>query len=197
MTAGRRLWTSGVKTWGLVGIALLLLPRFGLAHTPGLSTAEFSVQPGGHVDARFVFASGEPLVPRDDLGAFLLDGVDVAADGARCAGTFRGVEPVETDGVALAATYACPDDLAEVEVTLYYLSALPPGHREIVRIVAGSATGEAVLTGDRRALTLRLPNDGQAASGARRRAWREIAVAAFVSAVALALLVWAARTGRA
>jgi len=180
-----------------VGIALLLLPRFGLAHTLGLSTAEFSVQPGGHVEARFVFASGERLVPEGELGTFLLDGVDVAADGVRCAGIFRGAEPVETDGVALAASYTCPDDLAEVEVTLYYLSALPPGHREIARIVAGGATAEGVLTGDRRAIALRLPNDGQVASAARRRARREIAAAAVLSAVVLALLVWAARTRRA
>jgi hypothetical protein len=177
----------------LVGMALLLLPRFGLAHTLGLSTAEFQVQPDGRVEARFVFASGEPPGASGDLGELVCDGVDVAADGVRCAGVFRSPEPTETDGVALSASYSCPDDAAEVEVTLYYLSALPPGHREVARIVAGSATAQAVLTGDHRALALRLRDPGGDRRTARRHVRWEIAGAVLLSLIALALIARAAR----
>src|SRR5580658_5534191 len=45
----------------VVVMGLLLLPRFGRAHTPGLSVADFEVTDGGRVDARLVFASAEAL----------------------------------------------------------------------------------------------------------------------------------------
>jgi hypothetical protein len=193
MTAPARSCPGGVEIFVLVGIILLLLPRFGLAHTLGVSTAEFLVQPDGRVEARFVFASGEPLGAAGDLGDLVRNGVDIAADGARCSGVFRGAEPTETDGLSLSASYACPDDAARVEVTLYYLSALPPGHREVARIVAGAATVEAVLTGDHRALGLRLPEPSDDRRIARRRVRQVIAGAAVLSVIALALLAWAAR----
>src|SRR5262249_32030282 len=140
------------------------LPRFARAHTLGLSTASFDVRPDGRVDARLVFAGAEVSATAQnpmlgDLRTFVLEGVEVTADGARCAPTFRGADAIEGDRVALNASYACPPPAAtgEIAVTLFYLSALTPGHREIARITAGSATSEAVLSGDRRALVLQLP----------------------------------------
>jgi hypothetical protein len=190
----------------VVVIALLFLPRLAPAHTPGLSTAEFDVAPDGHVDAHLVFASAEPLngtpLRDDDLRAFVLDGVDVTADGSRCDASWRGSHATEADGLALDATYACPARASEVGVTLYYLSALPPGHREVARIVAAGASIEGVLTGDRRALSLKLatatgsaPAATPADRAARKGRQLTVLTAAFV-AFMLALFVWRWRATR-
>ena len=184
---------GGASTFLLgVGVLVMLqffLPRLAHAHTLGMSTAAFEVQPDGNIEAVFVFASAEPLggtrLDREDLRSFLLDGVDVAADGRRCDPSFRGASMSEVDGLVLNAGYSCTDcpsgvpaecnrgaepwgGLGEVTVTLYYLSALPPGHREIARIVAGNATSEAVLSGDRRAIALRLAADTRRPARGRR-----------------------------
>lgn len=191
---------------GVVVIALLFLPRLAAAHTPGLSTAQFDVAPDGHVDAHLVFASAEPLngtpLRDDDLRAFVLDGVDVTADGSRCTPSWRGAYPTESDGLALDASYACASGASEIAVTLYYLSALPAGHREVARIVAANASVEGVLTGDRRALSLRLPatSAGGARSAPADRAARKgrqlmVLTAAF-AAFMLALFVWRWRAAR-
>jgi hypothetical protein len=188
----------------VVVMALVLLPRFGRAHTVGVSVAELSVEPSGVVNARFMFASAEPLgmlldrdhdgvvsgaevfAARDDLKAFLQGGVDVTADGERCPASFGDATLTDLDGLVLPASYACPGDAAQIELTLYYLSGLPRGHRQIARIGAGSATAEAVLTGDHRALALRLPEDGR---GGSLRGRRPRAVVALVAGVAV-LVAW-------
>jgi hypothetical protein len=177
---------------GLV-MAALFLARVGLAHTLGLSMAEFDVAPNGRVDARITFASAEPLdgtpLRDDDLKAFVLKGVDVAADGSRCDGTFDGSALTEMDGLELDAHYACPPGASEVEITLYYLSALGPGHREVARIVAGAATAEAVLRADRRGLSLRLPVDPLVVKRAKRA--RRVLLLTVVFAVFFtSLFVW-------
>jgi len=179
-------------------MATSFLPRTALAHTPGLSVAELDVAAGGEVDASFTFASAEPLggtpMRDDDLRAFVLDGVDVTADGARCPATFKGARPTETDALLLEASYACPQGAADFTVTLYYLSALRPGHREIARIVAPNATAEAILTGDRRALSLHVPG----APGARPSPRRTVAGLLAGALVAAAALVgWRRRARRA
>jgi hypothetical protein len=185
----------------VVVMALLFLPRLAAAHTPGLSTAEFDVAPDGHVDAHLVFASAEPLngtpLRDDDLRAFVLDGVDVTADGSRCDASWRGSYPTEGDGLALDASYACARGASEVAVTLYYLSALPAGHREVARIVATGASIEGVLTGDRRALSLHLPAARSAPADRAARKGRQLTIltAAFV-AIMLALFVWRWRATR-
>jgi hypothetical protein len=185
---------------GLVVITGLLLPRQSRAHTPGLSVAELEVGADGHVDARLTFASGEPLgqttLREEDLRAFVQDGVDVVADGVRCEPTYRGSSPTDGDGILLQATYACPPGAEEIGVTLYYLSALPKGHREVARIVGppgSNASAEAVLTGDHRALALRLP-----ASGDRHAALRAklIALTAGFALLMLSLFAWRWRATR-
>lgn len=200
----------------LLVIALHFLPRIASAHTPGLSTAAFDIEPGtGTVDARFVFATAEPLAglpldrdcdgvvteadlkaAREDLRAFLADGVEVSADGSPCPPSAFDASLSEVDGLVLTSTYACPRNAASLQVLLYYLSALAPGHREVVRLTAGSATQEAILTGERRVLTLALP----AASGARLRhensVRRLVVVTAVFTALMLGLFVWRWRSAR-
>ena len=180
------------------------MPRTGAAHTQGLSTAELAVEPDGHVEARLTFATAEPLAGTplrdDDLRSFVLNGVDVTADGARCEATFAGSTVTEVDGLQLDASYACPAGAREIGVTLYYLSALRPGHREIARIIgpAGSnASVGGVLTGDRRALTLTLPPSASTRSAANVRLGRRLLVltAAFATFM-LALFVWRWRATR-
>lgn len=168
--------------------------------------AQFDVASDGHVDAHLVFASAEPLngtpLRDDDLRAFVLDGVDVTADGARCDPTWRGSYTTESDGLALDASYACPAGASDIGVTLYYLSALPPGHREVARIVAPNASIEGVLTGDRRALSLHLPaptvgpSRGSAAERAARKSRELTVLTAAFAAFMLALFVWRWRATR-
>jgi hypothetical protein len=191
---------------GLVVMGAVFLPRLGLAHTLGVSTAEFQVTGEGPVEARLTFATAEPLGKTDprndaDLRAFVLDGVDVAADGVRCAARYEGAGITELDGLALEATYGCPPDTAEIAVTLYYLSALSPGHREIARIVGPPGSGasvEGVLTGDRRGIVLKLPVTEAAAEKRRRevRARRVTALTVSFAAVMAALFVWRWRATR-
>jgi hypothetical protein len=178
---------------GFVVIGLLLLPRLGRAHTPGLSVAEFVVQDDGRVDARLVFATAEPLMAAgDDLGAFVLGGIEVSADDASCPAAFRGASRTEGDGLALEASYACPVGADEIAVTLFYLSDLPRGHREVARIVAGSSTAEAVLTAERRRLALKVRAGG--AIPRARRTGLILALAGTVAAVAVALVLRRLRT---
>jgi hypothetical protein len=200
----------------LLVMELHFLPCIASAHTPGLSTAAFDVEPdSGTVDARFVFATTEALAglpldrdhdgavteadvkaAREDLRAFLADGVEVSADGSRCPASAFDASLSEVDGLVLTSTYACPRNAPSLHVLLYYLSALAPTHREVVRLTAGSATTEAILTGERRALTLALP----AASGARlrheRNGRRLVVVTAIFTALMLALFFWRWRSAR-
>jgi hypothetical protein len=186
---------------GLVVIAGLFLPRQGRAHTPGLSMAELTVEADGQVEARLTFASAEPLgkttLREDDLRAFVLDGVDVTADGARCEPAYGGSSLTEGDGLLLGASYACPAGAAEIGVTLYYLSALPPGHREVARIhgpPGSHVSAEAVLTADHRALSLTLPD----ADRGRRAGLRTklIVLTAGFAVLMLSLFVWRWRATR-
>src|SRR5258708_27819723 len=47
--------------FAIVAMALLVSSRRSLAHTPGISTADFDVQPDARVQARLTFASAELL----------------------------------------------------------------------------------------------------------------------------------------
>ncbi len=192
------------------------MPRIASAHTLGLSTAVFDVDPAcGRVDARFVFATAEPLggVPldrdgdgvvtdaevragREELRAFLADGVEVSADGSRCPASFLDASLSAVDGLVLTSAYACPRSASSLEAILYYLSALPPGHREVVRIVAGSATAEAILSGERRALTLAVPGNSDARARRGRLGGRLVALTSVFTALILALFLWRWRSAR-
>lgn len=159
--------------------------------------------PEGPVAAHITFASAEPLhgtpMRDEDLGAFLASGVDVTADGARCAGTFQGSSVTENDGLQLDAMYACPAGAARVDVTLYYLSDLAAGHREVARIVASGASVEGLLSGTRRQLTLSIPGRPDR-SAAKARTGRRLIVLSAAFAVFMATLFlwrWRATRGKA
>jgi len=196
---------------------LFLLPRSARGHTPGLSVADFDVHPDGRVDARLTFASAEQLggialdrdgdgevtpedvtAARDDLRAFLLDGVGVDADGSPCPAAFLDAALTEVDGLLLRASYACASDPASVEVTLYYLNAERPGatpplqargRRGIARIRLGDATIESVLTGDHRAIALRTARRAEP----RKASNRARAAALTGATLIVAMLGYAAR----
>lgn len=161
--------------------------------------AEFDVTPEGPVAAHITFASAEPLngtpLRDDDLKSFLAQGIDVVADGTRCEGTFQGSSLTETDGLRLDAMYDCPP-ASRVEVTLYYLSALSAGHREIARIVASGASVEGVLTADRRALALDIPRRAPRTDLHARTARRLVVLYAVFTVLMLALFVWRWRATR-
>jgi hypothetical protein len=177
-----------------------------------MSKVDMELREGGRVEGLFSFASTEafgfPLdrnrdgvispeevaAARDELRAFLVDGVDVSADRTRCPAAFTGASLVELDGVVLEASYDCPRDAREIEVTLFYLSDLGEGHREVARIVAPGATAEAILTRDRRELTLALPPQlGPAPRVSPSKRWL---VAVFAVLVLATILAWARRLGR-
>jgi hypothetical protein len=192
-----------------------LLPTRARAHTPGLSMADFEVHGDGEVDARLTFsmATAEPLTgtaldrngdglvtaedlaaAHDDLRGFVTDGIEVAADGSPCEGAFAGAALSEVDGLELRATYACPPGPAEMQVTLYYLSAITRGtpRKGIARIIAGGETAEGVLSGDHRALSLRLPRANKPPTRpAPRLVWVPLAAAV------TALVAWSSRRWRA
>jgi hypothetical protein len=204
---------------GVVLIVELFLSCPARAHTPGLSVADFDVHSDGEVEAHLIFATAQPLagisldrdrdgvvtdddiaVARDDLSALLVQGVEVLADGSPCAPTFRDAQRTEVDAVELRGSYACPADAAEIEVTLYYLSALPGSakspHRGIARIIAGSVMTEAILTGENRRIALRIPQpaSGPRAHGAARK--RANALAWSFVAVVIGILAYRARRWR-
>lgn len=202
----RRPRTSGrLRIVATVAMSVLGAPRAGLAHTPGLSTADFSVLPSGRVEGRLTFASAEPLgtlalgggdgvvtaagVSAANMGlqAFVLDGIDVTADGERCAARFEGAALTEIDGLTLRAAYACPSRARYVEATLYFLSELPEGHREIARISAGGRSTEAVLTARQRAVGIELP--AERSLGRPPPPVVPLAVAAMTIAAAVAALI--------
>jgi hypothetical protein len=174
-------------------MALSLVPRIALAHTPGLSTATFDVELAtGRVEGRFVFAAAEfegTRTAREDLRAFLADGVEVSADGSPCPPVSFDASVNEVDGLVLSSAFACPRHPASVRVILYYLSALSPGHREVVRITAGSATSEAILTRERRALSITSP-EPPAVTHRPRKGPLLVAVSLIFAVLMLGLFVW-------
>jgi hypothetical protein len=177
---------------GVSVIALLFLPRLGLAHTPGLSLAELEVDARGQVEARLTFSSAE-LPPGQDLQTFVMEGLDVSADGERCNATYGGSSLAEGDGRVLEATYACAPGAAAIVATFYYAGTLPRGHRVVARIVGppdSHAEAEGVITAEHRALALTLPEPAGSERGQlerRARLWR---VGLGVMVPSAALLLW-------
>lgn len=167
-------------------MASFLLPRFSSAHTAGLAQADFDVGAGGRVDARLVFAAAEPIEAMyADPRAFFLDGVGVMADGERCNPMFAGAHAAEdSDHFEIDGAFGCAPGASRIEATLYLLSSLPRGHRIAARIAAGSATTQAVLDGEHRAIALRLGSKGP------RHAVALVAVTAVFTALMLSLFAW-------
>ncbi len=144
-------------------------------------------------DGDGVVTDDDVAAARDDLRAFVLQGVGVDADGAACTPAFRDAALSDVDGLVLRATYACQRDAENIEVTLYYLSGgtgpnRRPPLRAIARIATPGATAEALLTGERRAIAIRLAGKGHTG----RRTAAGLAALAVAAAVA-GLLTFARR----
>ena len=107
-----------------MGLFLALAPGAARAHTAGLSAASFEVATSGRVEGRLTFATAEALsgihldgnhdrvvtpdevaAASKDLERFVLDGVEVAADGTACAASFEGASIDELDGLLLRAGF--------------------------------------------------------------------------------------------
>ena len=131
------------------------------AHARG-EHGRIRVVAAGRVDARLTFATAEPLGNANpqseaDLRAFVLDGLDVTADGARCEGRYEGAAVTELDGLVLEATFACPPTQPRNRGHPLLPERACPGHRELARMSGppgSNANVEAVLIGDRRVLAL-------------------------------------------
>jgi len=134
---------------------------------------------------------------REDLRTFVSEGVEVDADGSPCDGTLQNAALTETDGLQLQASYSCPRDPAEIQVTLYYLSTATSGtsRRGIARIASGDATVEGVLSADHRAISLRLPRAEKAHERVRTPPLRLAFVT--LAAVVVGWLAWSSRRWRA
>jgi hypothetical protein len=121
---------------------------------------------------------------RPDLERFVADGIGVDADGRACQGRLEGVQLTSGDGLELDAVFAC-GALRRLTVTLYFLSDLGAGHREVARIVAGSLTEQKLLSPTDRQIALTLPAPPPARS---HLAWLW-GPAAILAAVLAALVV--------
>jgi hypothetical protein len=177
--------------------------------------ASFDVGPTGRIEGRLTFSTAEDLsgvhldrnhdraitpdevkAGNEELARFVLEGVDVSADGASCGASFEGAEIDQIDGLLLRAGFDCPADARRITATLYYLSRLPPSHREVARIAADEATAQAVLSGDDRAIEIVLPARATRPKSrvARVGAWGSAAIAALAALYAARLV--ARRRGR-
>jgi hypothetical protein len=151
--------------------AMVLLYLLGTAHahTVGISRADFEMKEDGTVDARFVFAAAEVAFAdrnkdgtvsaaevegsKEELRRLVVDGVGVTAAGEACPGSFESAELTEADGLAVSARYACATT-RELAVTMFLLTEMKQGHRQLVRLAQDSTSVQKVLTGDQRYLKL-------------------------------------------
>jgi hypothetical protein len=135
------------------------------AHTPGLSRADLRVLPQRvAVDLAFARPEIAGLVPGADadrsgqldeiellsieaqLSAAVLDGLAVAADDIACAGAIDRIAFVEEDGLAIAASFTCPNPRpAALTVRIPLLARLAPGHRIVGRLVFSDMSDETDL----------------------------------------------------
>lgn len=116
-------------------VIALLCSASAEAHAVGLSRGTYRVA-DGEVQAELVLARSEiaALASGLDVGALVIDGVRVSADGA-CAGEVVDVRDTDQDGVAVDVKYTCPRG-ARVHVDLTLLDVLTHGHRHIARVEA-------------------------------------------------------------
>src|SRR5438128_7016199 len=123
---------------------LLFLPATALAHQSSISYSELSPR-GGEVAGtlRFALADLRTQMKLEDprapplpaLTRLVLEPFVLKASGALCA-LQPGVtaEPDGEDGLALHASWVCPQDVEELSVRAGFLELFPPGHAHLSRI---------------------------------------------------------------
>jgi hydrogenase/urease accessory protein HupE len=163
------------------GVALLaflltvLISRAARAHEVGVSRGQYEQQ-GGKVFVGLTFAQHElvaslpwlsnrgvagPLAfeeHKDRLGAWMVARLSITAGRETCAGSFDGMR-LDGDGVAIAASYACPVDAKDVEVEARFMSELERGHRHIATFESKGRTIEIVATASHPSFALRAPEE--------------------------------------
>jgi hypothetical protein len=94
--------------------------------------------------------AGSEAVLRDEME----HGVLVLADGKPCATTLEGGGDVGGDGFGVSVSFACPARPHVLGVEMRVLQELSRGHRHALRISAGSASVEKMMSADDRFASL-------------------------------------------
>jgi hypothetical protein len=127
------------------------------AHALGLSQGDYSLGPGGHVDAHLVFAGADAATlargeTAPDLRDAVLHGVEVLADGETCIPSYLGETAVGGDGLEIHAAFDCPHSPRELTVSLPLLDELSPSHVHLARLSsADRETQDALRSSSARA----------------------------------------------
>jgi hypothetical protein len=153
---------------GLLVLALALSAAPSHAHDLGLAQLDLGVA-GSRLEAHAIYS----VRARVDPLHWVNKEVAVEVDGASCTGSLDRTETNDQD-FEIWATYACPDAPGTVSVTVYELGR---GAQLVARIHAGDKSTQAVLTAEKRQLSLEVTPPSQAPP--RRWPW----------AAALAILV--------
>jgi len=143
------------------------------AHVVGMSQSDFTVEKGGTVRALIAFSKADAValgrMDRDHdgvispseveasaavFGELVRTGVRVRANGVTCPGTLEGGGDTENDGFGLSMVFACPEPPGVLDVELSLLGQLPAGHRDVLRITAGAASVQKLVSGDDRSASL-------------------------------------------
>jgi hydrogenase/urease accessory protein HupE len=144
--------TAAVHAARLLIILLgLLSTRAAAAHQIGLSRGQYTLH-SETLEARLTFDADELGIPTRDapralasrevhaaIQSRIIDHVGVRdRRGAACPGTLERLDPLDTGGVALIATYRCSDVLDSSSIELGFWSELTPGHRHLANAGAQS-----------------------------------------------------------
>lgn len=137
------------------------------AHETGVSQSDFVVE-GRYVRASLAFARGEAsLVARggseDAARDVVAKDIAIHADGDACEGALDAAG-FRDDGYQLDATYACPHAPHDLDITLYFVDALPRDHRHVARAQAGATTAQALVDATHRSITLRIESNPRPAA---------------------------------
>jgi hypothetical protein len=156
-------------------VAGVLFARQASAHAVGLSQSDFVLEPDSTVRALIVFSKTDAMnlgrmdrnrdgiVSPEELASSepvlrgeMERGVLVVSDGKACASRLEGGGDVE-DGFGVALSFACPTAPHVLGVELRFLRELSRGHRHMLRISAGSASVEKILSAEDRSFSLDVP----------------------------------------
>lgn len=154
-------------------LALCFLPRVAVAHTLGISSAEYFAR-GASVTGKVAFARSEvaSLAPAVDanrdghltpaeisaarglLTEKLVRRIEVKTDAGACTGLLTDAGLLEEDGLLLAARWDCPGADRPFTIELALLDDLARGHRHVARTTSNGVTRDRVLFGTERTLVV-------------------------------------------
>jgi hypothetical protein len=157
-----------VKAGILLAAAVLIAwaPAGADAHAVGLSRGEYC-RSGASLAVRLTFARRElmeavpgldadgdgEILPRElaaataALGERIAGGIEVQGEGGSCGGRLDGAVLTESDGLAIAATFACADGTGALSIHLGFLGHLSLGHRHLAAVTGGGAERQVAYEG--------------------------------------------------